>query len=66
MSENKIEFIATLPDMISAINIGGADHNSRIKLDIPETEIAAVVNLLALPKNKPFKITIEEIPGGDW
>ena len=43
----KIEFIASLPDILSAISIAGVDGNSRIKLDIPASEIKAVMKLIA-------------------
>ena len=56
----KIEFIASFPDIL-AIGIGGQVRNTRIKIDIPQSEMVAVVNLLALDGKKPFKITIEEI-----
>jgi len=60
----KIEFIASLPDILSAINIAGQDGNSRIKLDIPASEIKAVMKLIAM-KGQAFKVTIEEYKG-DW
>ena len=61
----KIEFIASFPDTF-AIGIGGQVRNTRIKIDIPQSEMVAVVNLLALDGKKPFKVTIEEIPESDW
>ena len=60
----KIEFIGSLPDILSAINIAGQDGNSRIKLDIPASEIKAVMKLIAM-KGQAFKVTIEEYKG-DW
>ena len=60
----KIEFIGSLPDILSAINIAGQDGNSRIKLDIPASEIEAVMKLIAM-KGQAFKVTIEENKG-DW
>ena len=60
----KIQFIASFPD-IYAIAIGGQDKNSRIKLDVPASELAAVMNLLTL-KSEIFKVTIEEVEKGDW
>lgn len=56
----KIEFIASLPDILSAINIAGVDGNSRIKLDIPASDVEAVVKLIEL-KGQVFKITIEKV-----
>ena len=55
----KIEFIASLPDILSAINIAGQDGNSRIKLDIPASEIEAILKLISM-KGQAFKVTIEE------
>jgi len=60
----KIVFIASLPDILSAINIAGQDGNSRIKLDIPASDITAVIRLIEL-KGQSFKVTIEE-DKGDW
>ena len=60
----KIEFIASLPDILSAISIAGVDGNSRIKLDIPASEIKAVMKLIAM-KGQAFKVTIEEYKG-EW
>ena len=56
----KIVFTASLPDILSAINIAGVDGNSRIKLDIPASDVAAVVQLIMM-KGQSFKVTIEKI-----
>jgi len=56
----KIVFTASLPDMQSAINIAGQDGNSRIKLDIPASDVAAVVQMIMM-KGQSFKVTIEEV-----
>ncbi|MEA2016248.1 MAG: hypothetical protein U9O59_06050 [Actinomycetota bacterium] len=61
----KIEFIASLPDILSAINIAGVDGNSRIKLDIPASDMEAVLQLIKL-KGQAFKVTIEEMEQGEW
>ena len=60
----KIVFIASLPDILSAINIAGQDGNSRIKLDIPASDVAAVVQLIEM-KGQSFKVTIEQVEC-DW
>ena len=60
MNKQKIEFIASFPD-IQAIAIGGQVRNARLKIDIPESELVAIVNIIAMNGKKPFKITIEEI-----
>jgi len=60
----KIVFTASLPDILSAINIAGVDGNSRIKLDIPASDVAAVVQLIMM-KGQSFKVTIEKSES-DW
>jgi len=60
MQNEKISFIASLPDILSAFNISGVDGNSRVKLDIPASEINAIIQLTEL-KGQAFKVTIEKI-----
>ena len=55
----KIEFMASLPDIQSAISIGG-DGATRVKLDIPESELAEAVKLVML-KGQAFKVKIETV-----
>ncbi len=62
---DKIVFTAILPDILSAINIAGVDGNSRIKLDIPATDIEAVVKLTGM-RGQLMKVTVEEQSEGDW
>jgi hypothetical protein len=52
-----IEFLASLPDIQSAISVGG--DGARIKLDIPESELSNVIKLVML-KGVCFKVRIEE------
>jgi len=61
----KIEFSASFPDILSCISIGGQDKNSRIKLDVPASDLAAVMQLLAL-ESPVFKVTIEETKESEW
>ena len=60
MQMNKIEFVASLPDILSCISIAGQDGNSRIKLDIPSSDIESVMRLTEL-RGQAFKVTIEKI-----
>lgn len=53
----KIEFLATLPQIQSAIKIGG-DGASRIQFDVPTTEIANVVKLINAT-GKLVMVTVE-------
>ena len=56
----KIEFIASLPPIQSAINIDGQGDGARIKLDIPASEMISIIKLQAMT-GRVFKVTIEEI-----
>jgi hypothetical protein len=58
----KIQFIASLPPIQSAINLDGMGDGARIKLDIPRTDIPAVLELQGL-SGMVFKVTIERIDG---
>ena len=60
----KIELIASLPDIMTAITIGG-DGSTRVKFDIPESEIANAVKMVLL-KGKAFKVLIETIEEEDF
>jgi len=60
MANKKIEFTASLPDILSAINIAGVDGNIRIKLDIPASDMLQVVQLQTMV-GKAFKVVIEEL-----
>ena len=55
----EIQFIASFPDIQTAISIGG-DGSTRIKLDMPETEIASAVKLVLL-KGMAFTVTIKPL-----
>ena len=54
----KIIFTASLPDILSAINIAGVDGNSRIKLDIPASELNRVIELQGF-FGESFKVMIK-------
>jgi len=60
----KIEFIASLPDIATAISISG-DGATRVKFDIPESELANAVKLVML-KGQAFKVSIETVTQQDW
>ncbi len=56
----KIEFIASLPPIQSAINIDGQGKGARIKLDFPATELNKVIELQGYI-GQNFKVTIEGV-----
>ena len=60
MNKQKIEFIASLPPIQSAINIDGTGNGARIKLDIPASEMLQIVQIQTMV-GKAFKVTIEEL-----
>ena len=60
MEINKIQFVASLPPIQSAINIDGTGNGARIKLDIPASEMLQVIQLQTMI-GSAFKVTIEKI-----
>jgi len=60
----KLEFIASLADIASAITISG-EGATRVKFDIPESEIANAVKLVML-KGQAFRVNIETIEDGGF
>ncbi len=59
---NKFSFVASLPPIQSAISVSGQRDGARIKLDIPQSELAAIINLQLL-SGKAFNVTIEPEEG---
>ncbi len=55
---NKFSFTASLPPIQSAISVSGQGDGARVKLDIPQSELPAIINLQLL-SGKVFKVTIE-------
>lgn len=61
MSE-KLIFIASLPPIQSAITLGGQHGDgARIKLDVPGSDMKAVMALQLAFCERPFKVTIEAV-----
>jgi hypothetical protein len=59
-SVTKIKFTASLPPITSAISISGIGEGARVKLDLPASEMMAVLKLQLLA-GKTFTVTIEEV-----
>jgi hypothetical protein len=55
----KIEFLASLPPIQSAIKIDGSDGNARVQLDIPASELPNMVKIPAFCSQKRLKVIIE-------
>lgn len=53
----QIRFKATLPEIQSAVSIGG--DGGRVKVDLPESEMAALVQLAAYGRGKVLDVTVE-------
>jgi len=60
----KIEFIASLPPIQSAISLDGQGDGARIKLDVPRTYAQEVLQLQKMAR-KQIKITAEVMDGAD-
>ena len=58
MKKETISFMASLPPIQSAMQFNGLD-GARIKLDIPENEMPAVMKMVLL-KGKAFRVTITQ------
>lgn len=56
MRDMRVEFTASLPNIQSALSVGG--DGARLKLDIPETDLAQVLKLVML-KGQAFRVTID-------
>jgi hypothetical protein len=56
MASEPVIFLASFPSIQSAIKVG--DSGMRLQLDIPETEMANAVELLAM-RNVVLKVTVE-------
>ena len=54
----KVEFQASIPMIQSAMSVGG-DQSVRLKLDVPATEIAAMVALMGYGCGKPLRLIVE-------
>lgn len=50
--------MASLPDIQSAVSIGG--DGARVKIDVPESDIAEVIKLAAYGRGKVLTVTIKE------
>jgi hypothetical protein len=59
MSDAPVSFIASFPDIQSAIKITGGGSGMRVQLDIPEIEVGNAAALLLYRGYKTFKVTIE-------
>ena len=55
----EITFTASLPPIQSAINLDGNGDGARIKLDIPRSDIAAILKLQQMT-GKSFKVVITD------
>lgn len=55
---SEFQFFASIPQIQSAISIGG-DQSGRIKLDVPGSEFAEVMKMAAYGSGKLLKITVE-------
>ncbi len=50
-------FVASIPQIQSAFSVGG-DGSVRLKLDIPESELAEMVKLIGYGREKALIITV--------
>ncbi len=55
----RITFTASLPPIQSALSVSGDRCGGRLKLDIPESELAQALKVVLLA-GKAFRVTIED------
>lgn len=58
-----ITFLASIAPLQSAITIA-SDGGARIKVDVPESEMQAVVRLMGM-RGKVLRVTVEEAKSGN-
>ena len=63
MKIEKLEFIASLSPIATAISISGTGDGAVLRLEIPASEMYSIVQLQLLA-GKIFKVKIEEIKDG--
>lgn len=61
-SSNTIQFLASLPPILSAIKVG--QDGMRVQLDISETEMGNAVRLVMM-RGVVFRVTIEMVDSPD-
>jgi hypothetical protein len=59
-----ITFVASLPPIQSAINLDGNGDGGRVKMDVPASDVGALLLLQHHFSGKAFRVTIEEFVGG--
>lgn len=63
METRQVTFRAVLPNVQSAISISGNGDGARVKLDIPQEDLAQAITL-ALFQGQLLKVTIESVEEG--
>jgi hypothetical protein len=58
-----ITFVASLPPIQSAINLDGNGDGGRVKMDVPASDVGALLLLQHHFSGKAFRVTIEAING---
>lgn len=61
----KFSFVASLPAIQSAIKIDGSGDGARIQIEIPGTELEAIIKMQVLC-GKSFKVTVEETEDAEF
>lgn len=61
--DERLSFLCSIAPLQSAITIA-SDGGARFKVDLPESEMPAIVRLLLL-RNKTLRITVEEVHEDD-
>jgi hypothetical protein len=54
-----VTFLASLPDIQSGVKINPQEGSARLQLEIPATELAKTLQLVAMAKGKVLRFTVE-------
>lgn len=62
--DKRITFLASLPPIQSAITFDGNGDGARFKLDVPRSDVEALLLLQAWGAGMPLRVTIEVLEEG--
>lgn len=54
------EFSASIPPLASAVNVSG-EGGARIKLDVPESDLAEVMKLIAYGRERELRVVVRGV-----
>ena len=62
MAQTIAQFVAVLPDVAAALRVNG-HGDGRLQLDLPQSELAEALKLIAFGRGIALRVTIEAMDG---